>query len=285
MELTERQPFSKTVSCSTETIISVGSVVRNSIGKRTITQFCEDSGLSVGYVSRLLNGKLKSTPSVRTLAKISCSSVGKDKEKVFSNLLELCGYDLDSEDFRREIYIVERASEIIADERSGVKQGKSSALSFNAGALGLIFSYFMKIGVSLQPLGYLKPYEGLEFKIKDYPFERVIAIPGFCADNDQQVVLAERNILQQLLKFVSGQKDVPLYLVLANHQDVFDYVSDVAEKFVAGSVYVLLANREHTRFIGQKFFAADGMSEEAPFAFVDDTNCKKERNADGEKTK
>lgn len=271
MKLTERQTISQPVSYSTETMMSVGSVVRNTIGKRTITQFCEDSGLSVGYVSRLLNGKLKSTPSVRTLAKISCSGKDKDKKKIFATLLKICGYDLETEDIQREIQIAERASGIIEEERKGVNLGNSSALNLNASALGLLFSYLMKMGVSLQPLGYLRPHEGIEFRIKDYPFERVIAIPGFCADNDHQVVLAERDILQQLLKFVSGQKDVPMYLVLTNHQDVFEFISDVVEKSVTAVVYVLLANNDHTRFAKQKFFAADGMMREAPFGFVNDT--------------
>ena len=71
---TIRQPLSR----STEDLVSVGSVVRKAIGTRTIKQFCEDSGLSVGYVSRLLNGKLDTTPSVRTMAKISCS--GKERD-------------------------------------------------------------------------------------------------------------------------------------------------------------------------------------------------------------
>lgn len=270
MKLTERQTISQPVNCSTETLMSVSSVVRNMIGKRTITQFCEDSGLSLGYVSRLLNGKLTSLPSVRTLAKISCSGKDKDKKKTFVTLLKICGHDLDTSDIIREIKIAERASGMIEEERKEAELGNYSALNLNASALGLLFSDLMKMGVSLQPLGYLRPHEGIEFKIKGYPFERVIAIPGFCADNDHQVVLAERDILQQLLRFVSGQKDVPMYLVLTNHQDVFEFISNVVEKSVTAVVYVLLADREHTRFAKQKFFAADGMNE-APFVFVDDT--------------
>lgn len=271
MKLTERQTISQPVNCSTETLMSVGSVVRDTIGTRTITQFCEDSGLSVGYVSRLLNGKLKSTPSVRTLAKISCSGKEKDKKSTFTTLLKICGHNLGTEEMQREIQIAERASGMIEEEREEVRVGNYSALNLNASALGLLFSYLMKMGVSLQPLGYLRPHEGIEFRIKGHPFERVIAIPGFCADNDQQVVLAERDILRQLLRFVSGQKDVPMYLVLTNHQDVFGFISDVVEDSVTAAVYVLLADSERTHFAGQRFFAADGTMKEAPFDFVNDT--------------
>ncbi|MBP3542767.1 MAG: hypothetical protein J6J86_00910, partial [Lachnospiraceae bacterium] len=103
------------------------------------------------------------------------------------------------------------------------------------------------------------------------PFERVIAIPGFCSDDDHQIVLTERDILRQLLKYASCQKYVPLYLVLTNHQEVFGFISDVVESSVAAYVYVLLANDEGTRFIKQRFLPADGKLQKAPFDFVNDT--------------
>lgn len=270
MRLTDRQTISHTVSCSTETLMSVGSVVRETIGRRTITQFCEDSGLSVGYVSRLLNGKLKSKPSVRTLAKIAASVEDKDKKSVFEALLHICGYSMRTEEMKREIQIAERTSGMLEVERKEAGMGNHSLLNLSASAVGLLLSRLLMMGVSLQPLGYLRPYDGIEFRIKEHPFERVIAIPGFCADDDHQIALTERNILRQLLKYVSCQKNVPLYLVLTNHQEVFGFISDVVESSVTAYIYVLLANDERTRFIKQRFFTADEKMQKAPFDFVND---------------
>ena len=260
---TIRQPLSR----STEDLVSVGSVVRKAIGTRTIKQFCEDSGLSVGYVSRLLNGKLDTTPSVRTLAKISCSGKERDKRSTFTTLLKICGHDLDHEDIQREIRIAEQTSKIIEKEREDESKGVFSEMKLSTSAMGIIFSKLLMMGVPLQPRGNFGLDGSIEFGVKGYPFESVIVISKFC-ENDHQTVSAERDILKRMLKCVSKQKEVPLYLVVVNDLDVYDYMSEILEDSVNAYVYVLLANSDCTRFVKQKFISPDNEMQEAPFVFA-----------------
>lgn len=271
MKLTESQTIRQPVSCDTEKTVTIASEVRNAIGTRTITQFCEDSGLSIGYISRLLNGKLKSKPSVRTLAKISCSSLNGDMRDTFSALLKICGHNLDKEQMQRELRIAERTSGLIEEERKDAKLETYNSINLSASAIGLLFSRLMMMGVSLQPMGGFGPNDGVEFGIKGYLFESVVAIPGFCG-NSHHVVMAERDILRQLLKYVSDQKEnVPMYLVLTDDEDVYEFISSVVETSVKANAYILLAGSDNTRFVKQKFIAAAGKNQEAPFDFVNDT--------------
>lgn len=267
MSLTEGHTISNTVSDSIGSPMTVSSLVKDAIGNRTITKFCEESGLSTGYVSRLLNGRLKSIPNVKTLAKISCISETGDKQTTFKNLLKLCGHNLSIEQMQREILIAERTSEIMVEERNDAKLGNYDSLNYKASAIGLLFSNLMMMGVPLKPLGYFGPHDGIEIGIEGYQFKRMIVIFGFCG-NSHQVTLAKKDILRQLLKYVSSQKDVPLYLVLTDHKEVFEFISDVLDNTVKAYVYVLLTNNEHSHFVCQNFYAADEEIREQPFDFV-----------------
>lgn len=269
MSLTESKIMSNPVSCDDSVLLPVRSLVMNAIGNRTIAGFCEDAGLSVGYMSRLLNGKMKSTPSVRTLAKISCSSMGDDKQEVFKRLLDIYGHDIGVEEIQQEIRIAERTSEIIEEEREGAKAGKKSAIELKASVMGLMISNLMIKGVPLKSLNNFGPNETIDIGTEGYPFERLVIISGFCG-NSTQATMAERDIMKQLLKCVSSQKDLPLYLILTEHKEVFDFVSDVVENSLEASAYVLLTNSNVTGFVEQKFFAAENVK--APFEFVDDAN-------------
>ncbi|MCI6242119.1 MAG: hypothetical protein MR646_02250 [Agathobacter sp.] len=272
MKLTESQTIRQPVSCQTETTVTIDSVIRNAIGTRTITQFCENSGLSAGYLSRLLNGKLKSVPSVRTLAKISCASMNGEKvEETFSTLLEISGHHIDKDQMRRELEIAERTSDGIEERRKDEKLENYDIVNLSAAAIGLLFSSLMMMGVSIQPMGEFGPDDGIEFAIKGYPMEKVIAIPGFCG-NSNQVTMAERDILEKILKYAcEQQKCVPMYLILTDHEDVYEYISEVVEEKVKANVYILLAGRDNTCFVKQKYVTTDGMGEKAPFDFVKDT--------------
>ena len=266
MRLTESQTIRPTVTCKAEEL-AIDSVIRNAIGERTITKFCEDSGLSIGYMSRLLNGKLKTTPSVKTLAKISCSGKEKERKSTFSTLLKICGHDLDKDEMQRELSIAEQASKILEKGREDDRLGKFNAMNLSASAVGSVFRHLLMMGVPLQPKGYFGPDDGIEFGVKGYPFERVVILSGFC-EHDHQAVETERNILRQLLKYGTDQEDVPMYLLLTNNQDAYDYLSDVIVDSVKAYKYVLLTSDDGMQFTKQTFIAADDKMQKAPFIFT-----------------
>lgn len=270
MKLTESPTIRQTVSYNAEESGTWEKVIRNAMGTRTLSKFCEDSGLSVGYISRLTNGRLKSTPGVRTLAKIACSGAGEDKKKLFADLLKIGGHELTTEEMLREMRIAERTNELLEEERKDAGEEYDS-MKLNASAIGLLFSRLMMMGVALQPQGYFGPDEGIEFGIKGYQFNRVIAISGFCGSS-QNAVMAERDVLQKLLKDVSKKQDATLYLVLTDQREVFEFLSDAAKNTMKAQVYVLLANAERNKFVEQRFFAVNEEMQNAPFDFIKETN-------------
>ena len=86
------------------------------------------------------------------------------------------------------------------------------------------------------------------------------------------LLLSETHILEKILKYAcEQQKCVPMYLILTDHEDVYEYISEVVEEKVKANVYILLAGRDTTCFVKQKYVTTDGMGEKAPFDFVKDT--------------
>lgn len=267
MALAVTHTNSKPVNNDAEMNYAIVPLIKKIIGSRKLTEFCEASGLSLGYVSRLLNGKLTTKPSISTLAKISCSSTLLDNEEIFSELLKLSNINLDRESIQREIRVVEQTSKVLEVERNHASTARYGSLRTGAEAIGLLFSTLIVKGINLQPVGGIRPNDGLEFQMMGYQYESVVAIPGFCGYS-HQLVLTERDILQYLLKHVSNQSNSKLYLILVDDKDIYTYMSEVLDDAANVAGCVLLANSEHSRFEEQHFNGTASRNMEASLDFV-----------------
>lgn len=267
MALAETHTNRKPVNNDAEMNCAIVPLIKEIIGVRKLSEFCAASGLSLGYVSRLLNGKLTTKPSIRTLAKISCSNTLLDSEEIFSELLKLSNINLDTESIRREIRVVEQTSKVLEVERDHASAARYGSLRTGAEAIGLLFSTLIAKGINLQPVGGIRPNDGLEFQMAGYQYESVIAIPGFCGYS-HQLVLTERDILQYLLKYVSNQSNSKLYLILVDDKDIYTYMSEVLDYAANVAGCVLLANSEHSRFVEQHFNGTVGRNKDASLDFV-----------------
>ena len=268
MEAAERQSTSQTVTCGTERMNTIASMVREAIGDRTMTQFCSDAGLSVGYVSRLLNGRLKSVPSVKTLAKISCVACSGKAAAFFKKLLDASGHSLEEEEIQKEIQNAEHTTGLWEQKKEKDIQKSYGIMGKNAAAMGLLFSTLMELGVPISPKACHGSQESIEFVIPKFPYDRVIAVGGFCG-NSCPAQEAERDILQQLLKHVSKKNQgVPMYIVLTDQRDVYGYIIETT-KALPVSIYVLLAGEDYQGFTDQSFHREDGREVQAPFDFVE----------------
>lgn len=271
MKLAEKSTtISKSVGYGAEGRYTVVTLVRKAIGPRTMYQFCNDTGLSYGYVSRLLNGKLKTKPTVRTIAKIVHSSGDPEREELFKNLLIECGHDPDAVDIQKEIKAVEQTLNVIEDERKNDFLSDENSLRLKGRAVGLLFARLIAMGVNPQPVNVLGPNGGIEFRLQGFDYERVIAVPGFCGNNHQNYLSVERNILLQLLQYTSNYAETPLFLILTDSPDVYAYLSEVLDKGVCIVAYVLLADETRTKFIRQCFCAADGKADKDIFNFIEE---------------
>lgn len=264
--LTESQTISQTASKDTGENVANIALIKKVIGNRTITQFCEDSGLSSGYVSRLLNNKLTTKPTVRTLAKISCAGEDRDEKDTLSVMLRAYGHKLNDDEIIREIRIAKKTSKVLEEERSTASLGRYGSINLDASAMGLLFSNLMMMGVSLGNVEHLGVKDGIEFCVESDDVNRVIAIPGVNGNDNLLEIRTERDILSKLLKFVSRQKEASLYVVLTDQEDVYNYISGVIGNSVDSAAYVLLLSKGHSCFLKQCYFAAKG--EKAPFDFV-----------------
>lgn len=267
MALAVTHTNSKPVNNDAEMNYAIVPLINEIIGERKLSEFCEASGLSLGYVSRLRNGKLTTKPSISTLAKISCSNTLLNNEEIFSELLKLSNIDLDRESIRREIRVVEQTSKVLEVERDHASVARYGSLRTGAEAIGLLFSTLIAKGINLQPIGGIRPNDGLEFQMTGYQYESVIAIPGFCGCS-HQLVLTERDILQYLLKCVSNQGNLKLYLILVDDKDIYTYMSEVLDDSANVAGCVLLADSEHSRFVEQHFNGMASRIKESSLDFV-----------------
>ena len=268
MEATERQSTSQTVTCGTEKMQTVASMVREAIGNRTMTQFCSDAGLSVGYVSRLLNGKLKSMPSVKTFAKISCAGYKEEPVSFFKRLLSVSDNSMGEEEIKKEIQSAERTTGLWGQKKKNDIEKSYGMIGRNAAAIGLLFSTLMELGVPITPKVCCGSQKSLEFIIPKFQYDRVIAVGGFCV-NSCLPEEAERDVLQQLLNHVSKRNQgVPMYMVLTDQKDVYHYIEEITRTLPI-SIYVLLAGEDYQGFVNQSFHREDGTEEKGPFDFVE----------------
>lgn len=233
------------------------SIIRKAIGERTMKQFCEETDLSIGYMSRLLNGKLNTTPNVKTLAKIAAFGAGNKKE-TFTALLKVCGRVLTDEEMQNWIRVIEQKS--LQNEASSENHYNAN---LSAPAMGLLFSRLLAMGITLQPQGRFELEDGAEFCIKEFQLERVVAIPGLCGNN--HVITTERDILWKLLRHSLKRQNVSMYLVITDNEAVYEFISNVMENNVECG-YVLLIDGTYTSFKKQKFLTTEKI--DAPFNFL-----------------
>ena len=172
MGVTEGQTISQKVKSTPTKSSSVSLLVKELMGTKNVTMFCDEAGLSRGYVSRLLNGKLDSKPTVRTLAKIAYTS--KDNvEDTFSVLLNTCGYNVSDEEKKSEIRIAKREARVQELRRKNIELEEYEDVELKASAIGLLFSKLLTMGVLVKPIGLFNPDEGIEFGVNDFEFEKL----------------------------------------------------------------------------------------------------------------
>ena len=69
MGMTEGITINHKVKSNSSELAQVSLLVRELMGRKNVGTFSNEAGLSRGYVSRLINNKLKSKPSIRTDAR------------------------------------------------------------------------------------------------------------------------------------------------------------------------------------------------------------------------
>ena len=257
MGMTEGITINHKVKSNSSELAQVSLLVRELMGRKNVGTFSNEAGLSRGYVSRLINNKLKSKPSIRTLAKIAYTSGDKEYE-IFSELLNICGYtDIIVEEKENQIRIAKREARVQQLRRNNEDVEIYEGIDLKASAMGLLFTKFLMMGVSVKPMGSFDPDEAVEFGITGFKFERIVAIPAFCGKSNQEI-MAERDVLQRLLKSISLKREhTPLYLVMTDNANVFDYISKLINELENILAYILKADKEGTKFIEQKFYDAN----------------------------
>lgn len=267
MSMTERHTIGQEVISTPIEKNTIRFVVKNLIGTRSVTAFCDEAGLSRGYVSRLLNDKLESKPTVRTLAKLAHTS-DRNVDETFSVLLSICGYNVSEEERINEIRIAKREARVHELRRNDLEMEEYEDVNLKASAIGLLFSTLLTMGVLVRPMGVFDPDACIEFGIDGLCYERVIAVPAFCGNTSQEFI-AERDALSRMMKSALERREqTPLYLILTDDRDVFDYMCDLIKKLRIVCAYVLKANKEGTKFIDQRFFSTDESRQEDVFMFV-----------------
>ena len=144
MGMTEGITINHKVKSNSSELAQVSLLVRELMGRKNVGTFSNEAGLSRGYVSRLINNKLKSKPSIRTLAKIAYTSGDKEYE-IFSELLNICGYtDITVEEKENQIRIAKREARVQQLRRNNEDVEIYEGIDLKASAMGLLFTKFLQ---------------------------------------------------------------------------------------------------------------------------------------------
>lgn len=221
------------------------------MGNRTLAEYADETGLSIGFLSRLLNAKSPSLPSVRSLARLTSESAAPENGVTYHMMLRAAGYDLEPEEERAEQKILSEARKITEEEQNKEAERCYGSIMLGASAMALIFSKLFSAGILLVPVKKFKKEGFFEFHNKGGMGEKIVIIPGFLG-NDGNVQQGTLDIIMQISRSFQNQEDNTIYFILTDEEKVFQYLS-CALQIAWGNIYILQADKDYKDFIRQKY--------------------------------
>lgn len=221
------------------------------MGNRSLSEYAHQTGLSIGFLSRLLNAKSPSLPSVRSLARLTSGNAAPENGITYHMMLEAAGYDLEPEKETAEQKILAEAQMIAEEEQKRESERRYGSIMLGASAMALILSKLFSLGFQLIPIKKFRKESFFEFRNEGEFGKKIVIIPGFRGnDGDAQQVMLD--IVWQFSSCFRNQEDGTIYFILTDEKEVFQYLSDVL-RITCGNIYILQADKDYKDFIGQTY--------------------------------
>ena len=187
------------------------TLLKKAIGSRSIIEFTNQCGLSISFVSRLLNNNLPSKPSKRSFLKMAKHL---NNGVTIMQLLEVAGYSVD---YEYEKALEHETLNEFSPCMRAFAEGPSYAMSLLVNVLVVKKLLIMPLNISLQP--------GL-FEIESKVDGRcIVGLPAICGndENDIEAVVQKTNLsfIMALDLYHSQKRDV-CFVLITNQNAVME---------------------------------------------------------------
>lgn len=232
------------VTCDYELLSELG---RQAIGTRKIESFCQTSGLSKSFVSRLVNRKLIAPPTQRSLHKFAGPAAEPQNGVTAMDMLRAAGYTVAETDGDQ----VDAAFKNVTGLKDSLPLMDGISLYYSqspAFGLNLFLNVLVDMGLGMR---YSIQFQPGMFSIQANSIQmQLIGIPAFCMD--EQGIKAVR--LSAMQRFVMAldmyPKEESLFFILTDQVKLYELLRD-SFPVIEGVKVAVLLSEDYERFSKQ----------------------------------
>ena len=249
--------------------VKLADLARRVIGTRSVAEFCADTKLSKSFVSRILNCKLVSAPTRRTLYRFAGINAKPQNGVTLGDMLIASGYEATIEDFLI-------SDEFDAEERERLTLAEGIQLYYSqspAFGLNLLLDVLINKGYGKS---YFIDFELGMFSLKIKPLENkytnIVAIPAFCND-DSEIIAIQVAVLTSLISSMNiYHVSESLFFVMTDNMKMYELLLNSLPVLKNMRLAILLTNESYNGFSKQNTIISDAYvskKEEFPLNLCD----------------
>jgi hypothetical protein len=190
--------------------VKLAELTQQAMGNRSLKAYSEATGLSMGFLSRLMNGKLPNLPSMRSLARLTSPAAEPQNNISYEMMLEAAGYHIGMEQEQKVVLKkVERYNRKITDTDNR-----------GAAALLLVLAGLYKMQVKITMLEQLESKSSILLSLSKENTDQVVVVSGVSGRDLEP----GETVIQILLRlFGHSQKygNHAMYLVVTESEEVY----------------------------------------------------------------
>ncbi len=199
---------------------------RHAIGTRSISDFCKETGLSQSFVSKLINGRLTSVPTKRSLYKFAGPSSHPENGITAERLLLAAGYSLSDIES-------EKNNHSTAKNFSGMSLADSIANYYArtpTAGLELFLNALISKGYGMN---YIVSFQPGLFTIKETSpvsmlNNELVVIPAFCEDPAGMKAVKISALQRCVLALNFPREQDALYFIITNNRQMYNSLSTLS---------------------------------------------------------
>lgn len=209
----------------------LAELLRKCRGTRTTTEFSKETGVSITYLTKLLNGNSPSRPSKKYLRRISYPKYGQNNscDVSYEALLRAAGYS--DEEIDTAVVLKQSSIELPIEAKR-----KSFPISFmidNLFASGEINNGFEIFNSDDDGWFTINTMES-----------KILCVPALY--DGAELIDKEQRIANDFMIAVLTQKNLDKYYILTNQRNLVDDIKKVLPKLPGIDLYILITNDYHT---------------------------------------
>lgn len=242
----------------------LADLARRAIGTRSIAEFCDETKLSKSLVSRILNEKLVSAPTRRTLYRFAGTNAKPQNGVSLGDMLIASGYEAVTEDFL--------VNEFENEERERVNIAECIQLyysQFPALGLNLLLNVLTNKGhVEIYSIDFAQGTFSIKVKPLENQYTNIVAIPAFCNDNSKTTAIHVA-VLTSLISSINVHPiKESLFLVMTDNMQMYQLLLSSLPVLQNMKLAILLTKDNYEEFSKQDAIISDAHDSISEFPLI-----------------